>query len=145
MVPKPDKFICNNMHHVRGRDTSLGIFKFVPISFLIWKLPPPRARRIKSICDDSCILLASSSKVSVCWVPRLCNMAPHSLTKQSLAFKFLGSFDVGNSPLTFVSIIQGEACLPVQFVFSLNKISSSSKKKKKKGNIQEHKQCTCLR
>ena len=69
--------------------------------------------RMKSICDDSRILLASSSKVSVCWVSRLCNMAPHSLAKWSLACKFFGSFDVGNSPPAFVSVIQGEACLPV--------------------------------
>ena len=37
----------------------------------------------------------------------------------------------GISLPSFVSIIQGEACLPVWFVFSL-KTSGSSKKKKKK-------------
>ena len=52
-------------------------------------------------------------------------MAPHSLAKWSLACNFFGSFDVGNNPPSFVSIIQGEACLLVQFVFSLNKISGS--------------------
>ena len=40
-------------------------------------------------------------------------MAPHSLAKWSLACKFFGSFDVGNNPHAFVSVIQGEACLPV--------------------------------
>ena len=69
--------------------------------------------RIKSICEGSRILLASSSKVSICWVPRLCNMAPHSLVNWSLACKFFGSFDIGNSPPTFVFVIQGEACLLV--------------------------------
>ena len=69
--------------------------------------------RIKSICEDSRILLASSSTVSICWVPRLCNMAPHSLAKWSLVCKFFGSFDVGNSPPTFVFVIQGKACLLV--------------------------------
>ena len=38
----------------------------------------------------------------------------------------------GISLPSFVSVIQGEACLPVWFVFSLNKTSGSSKKKKKK-------------
>ena len=70
-------------------------------------------------------MFQSSTKVSVCWVPRLCNMAPHSLAKWSLACNFFGSFDVGNNPPSFVSVIQGEACLLVQFVFSLNKISGS--------------------
>ena len=58
-------------------------------------------------------------------------MAPHSLAKWSLACKFFGSFDVGNNPHAFVSVIQGVVCLPVLFVFSLNKISGSSKKRKK--------------
>ena len=40
-------------------------------------------------------------------------MAPHSLAKWSLACNFFGSLDVGNSPLSIVSVIQGEACLPV--------------------------------
>ena len=52
-------------------------------------------------------------------------MAPHSLAKWSLAYNFFGSFDVSNSPLSFISVIQGEACLFVLFVFSLNKISGS--------------------
>ena len=38
----------------------------------------------------------------------------------------------GISLPSFVSIIPGEACLPVWFVFSINKTSGSSKKKKKK-------------
>ena len=79
--------------------------------------------RIKSICDGSRILLASSPKVSVCWVPRLCNMAPHALAKWSLTCNFFGSFDVGNNLPSFVSIIQGEACLPfvrVLFFFTPN-------------------------
>ena len=69
--------------------------------------------RIKSICEDSRILLASSSKISICWVPKLCNMTPHSLANWSLAYKFFGSFDVGNNTPTFVFVIQGEACLLV--------------------------------
>ena len=69
--------------------------------------------RIKSICEDSRILFASSSTISICWVSRLCNMAPHSLAKWSLACKFFGSFDVGNNHPTFVFVIQGEACLLV--------------------------------
>ena len=40
-------------------------------------------------------------------------MGPHSLAKLSLVCKFFGSFDVGNSPHAFVSVIQGEARLPV--------------------------------
>ena len=55
-------------------------------------------------------------------------MAPHSLANWSLACNFFGSFDVGNNPLSFISVIQGEACLFVLFVFSLNKISGSLKK-----------------
>ena len=82
-------------------------------SNLLFDLEVAPPWRIKSICDDSRILLTSSSKVSVCWVPRLYNMAPHSLAKWSLACKFFGSFDVGNSPHAFVSVIQGEARLPV--------------------------------
>ena len=40
-------------------------------------------------------------------------MAPHSPAKWSLGCNFFGSFDVGNSPPSIVSVIQGEACLPV--------------------------------
>ena len=76
----------------------------------------------------SCHLLF---KVFVCCVPSLCNMASHSLAKWSLVCNFFGSFDFDNSPPSFVSIIQGEVCLPVQFVFSLNKISGPSQKKKR--------------
>ena len=54
-----------------------------------------------------------SLKVFVCWVPRLCNMTSHSLAKWSLTCNFFGSFDFDNSPPSFVSIIQGEVCLPV--------------------------------
>ena len=67
--------------------------------------------------------MASSPKIYVCWVPKLCNVASHSLAKWSLACNFFGSFDFGNNPPSFVSIIQGEACLPfvrVLFFFTLN-------------------------
>ena len=82
-------------------------------SNLLSNLEVAPSSRIKSICDDSRILLASSSKVSICWVPKLCNIAPHSLEKWSLACNFFGSFDVANNPLSFVSVIHGEACLPM--------------------------------
>ena len=69
--------------------------------------------RIKPICANSWVLLASSPKVSVCWVPRLCSVASYSLVMWPLACNFFGSFDFGNNPTSSVSIIQGEACLPV--------------------------------
>ncbi|KAK9988528.1 hypothetical protein SO802_028767 [Lithocarpus litseifolius] len=43
----------------------------------------------------------------------LCNMAPHSLAKWSLACNFFSSFDLGNNPPSFVSVVQKEAVLPV--------------------------------
>ena len=67
--------------------------------------PPPPGQRIKPICADSRVLLASSPKVSVCSVLRLCSVASHSLAKWSLACNFFGSFHFGKNPPSFVSII----------------------------------------
>ena len=54
-------------------------------------LPPPW--RIAPILADLKSLLVSYSNVSILWVPRLANMAAHSLAKWSLACNFFGSFD----------------------------------------------------
>ena len=69
-------------------------------------LPPPW--RIASILVDLKSLLVSYSNVSVFWVPRLANMVAHSLAKWSPACNFFGSFDWGNCPLCFASIIKKE-------------------------------------
>ena len=53
-------------------------------------------------------LLVSYSNVSVHWVPRLANMAAHSLAKWSLARNFFGSFDWGSCPLSFAVVIKKE-------------------------------------
>ena len=54
-------------------------------------LSPPW--RIASILADIQSLLVTYSNVSVFWVPRLANMAAHSLAKWSLTCKFFGYFD----------------------------------------------------
>ena len=69
-------------------------------------LPPPW--RITSILTDMQSLLVTYSNVSVFWVPRLANMAAHSLAKWSLACNFFGSFDWGSYPLCFASVIKKE-------------------------------------
>lgn len=74
-------------------------------SNLLFDLEATYPWRIKYICADSRVLLASSPKVFVCWVPRLCNVASHSLAKWCLACKFFGSFDFGNVPPYFVYAI----------------------------------------
>ena len=58
-------------------------------------LPPPW--RIASILADMQSLFVTN--VSVFWVPRLANMAAHSLAKWSLVCNFFGSFDLGSCPL----------------------------------------------
>ena len=60
-------------------------------------LPPPW--RIASILADMQSLLVTYSNVSILWIPRLVNMAAHSLAKCSLACNFFGSFDWGSCPL----------------------------------------------
>ena len=69
-------------------------------------LPPPW--RIASILADLKSLLVSYSNASVVWVPRLANMAAHSLAKWSLACNFFGSFDWGSCPLCFAFVIKKE-------------------------------------
>ena len=69
-------------------------------------LPPPW--RITSILTDMQSLLVTYSNVSIFWVPRLANMAAHSLAKWSLACNFFGFFDWGSCPLCFASVIKKE-------------------------------------
>ena len=66
-------------------------------------------RRIRSKVMEMQILLSTSSYVFVSWVPRLANMAAHSLAKWSLSCNFFGSFDIGYCPPCFASIVWGEA------------------------------------
>ena len=70
-------------------------------------LPPPW--RIASILADMQSLLVTYSNVSVFWVPRLANMAAHSLAKWSLTCNFFGSFDWDSCPPCFASVIRKEA------------------------------------
>ena len=78
-------------------------------------LPPPQ--RIASILADMQSLLVTYSNVSVFWVPRLANMATHSLAKWSLACNFFGSFDWGSCPLCFASVIKKERLSQPLFIF----------------------------
>ena len=49
--------------------------------------------------------LAALFNVSVSWVPRLANMAAHSIPKWFLSCKFFGSFDLGCCPPCRVKVV----------------------------------------
>ena len=68
--------------------------------------------------------------VSISWVPRLANMAAHSLAKWSLTCNFFGSFDWGSCPPYFASVVREEASLWLYFVSPFNKVFFLLKKKK---------------
>lgn len=55
-------------------------------------------------------MLSSLSSASESWVPRHANVAAHTLVKWSLSSNFFGSFDLGNCPPCFGSVIREEAC-----------------------------------
>ena len=66
-------------------------------------------RRIRSKVMEMQILLSTSSYVFVSWVPKLANMATHSLAKWSLSCNFFGSFDIGCCSPCFDFVVWGEA------------------------------------
>ena len=83
----------------------------------IHELILPPHQRIASILADMQSLLVTYSNVSIFWVPRLANMATHSLAKWSLACNFFDSFDWGSCPLCFASVIKKERLSQPLFVF----------------------------
>ena len=65
--------------------------------------------RIRSKVMEMQVLLYALSNVFVSWVPRLANMATHSLAKWSLSCNFFGSFDTSCCPPNFASVVWDEA------------------------------------
>ena len=74
----------------------------------IHELILPSPWRIASILVDMQSLLVTYSNVSIFWIPRLANMAAHSLAKWSLTCNFFGFFDWGSCPFCFASVIRRE-------------------------------------
>ena len=83
----------------------------------IHKLILPLPWTIASILADMQSLLVTYSNVSISWVPRLSNMASHSLAKWSLACNFFGSFDWGSCPPLLLGRKLAFAC--ILFLFSM--------------------------
>ena len=90
-------------------------------------LPPPW--RIASILADMQSLLVTYSNVSIFWVPRLANMAAHSLAKWSLACNFFGSFDwVAVLPVLLLLLGRKLAFNCILFLFSIKYFFIKKKK-----------------
>ena len=64
--------------------------------------------RIRSKVMEMQVLLYALSNFFVSWVPRLANMAAHSLAKWSLSCNVFGSFDIGCCPPIFASVVWDE-------------------------------------
>ena len=97
---------------------------------VIHELILPLPWRIASILADMHSLLVSYSNVSISWVPRLFNMAAHSLAKWFLACNFFGSFDWDSYPPCFASVVREEASHSLHFVSLFNN--------KKKNMLNNH-------